>query len=55
MTFEELFKQYVKEKPENISPEPWTIEITQNLSKPPLYNVLGEIIIKLAKLRSDIN
>jgi len=55
MTFEELHKQYIVEKEKEVEQVPWSLEITNNAEKPPLYNLLGEMIIKLAELRSRIN
>lgn len=56
MTFEELHKQYVTEKEKKeFSSTPWIIEITSNPEKTSLYNLLGEMIIKLAELRTRLN
>lgn len=56
MTFEELHQQYVTEKEKKeISSSPWSIEITPNTEKSPLYNLLGEMIIKLSQIRTRIN
>jgi hypothetical protein len=56
VTFEELHKQYVVEKEEKEkSSEPWSLEITSNPDKSSLYNLLGEIIIKLAQVRSRLD
>ena len=55
MTFEELHKQYILEKKEEKKPEPWSLEITSNPDKSSLYNLLGEMIIKLAQIRSRLD
>lgn len=56
MTFEELHKQYILEdKEEKQNFIPWTLEITSNSDKTPLYNILGEMIIKMYEIRSKLN
>jgi hypothetical protein len=55
VTFEELHKQYISEKEEEKeSSTPWSLEITSNPDKSSLYNLLGEIIIKLAQIRTQL-
>jgi len=37
------------------TPDPWTIEITKNENKSPIYNKLGDLIILLSQIRNRID
>jgi hypothetical protein len=56
--FEEIIRKCLVEA-ENFSEEkreePWTIEITKDPNKSKEYNLIGELIIQLASLRTKMN
>lgn len=58
MKFEEIIQKCLIEA-ENSSEEkreePWTLEITKDLNKSKEYNLIGELIIQLASLRTKMN
>ena len=58
MKFEEIIQKCLIEA-ENSSEEkrevPWTLEITKDSSKSKEYNLMGELIIQLASLRTKMN
>jgi len=56
--FEEMIQRCLVEA-ENFSEEkreePWSLEITKDFTKSKEYNLIGELIIQLASLRTKMN
>ena len=58
MKFEEIIKKCLIEAENSFQEkleEPWALEITKDSNKSEEYNLIGELIIQLASLRTKIN